>query len=113
RFDFARGVRFSTYATWVIVHDFARRLRRERTRHSRFVTGRQSLFQSIVDHRGGELDVVTSQERSGETIRSMRGQLDDRERNIIVRRFGLTDSKRTLVELGLELGISKERVRQI
>jgi hypothetical protein len=27
RFDFARGVRFSTYATWAILRDFARRIR--------------------------------------------------------------------------------------
>jgi RNA polymerase primary sigma factor len=113
RFDFARGVRFSTYATWVITHDFVRGIRREKTRHTRFVTGRQDVFQSVVDHRSGELPVATEGERSGEAIRSMLGQLDDRERTIIVRRFGLTDNRRTLVELGRELGISKERVRQI
>src|SRR5262249_37112046 len=28
RFDFARGVRFSTYATWAIVRDFARGIRK-------------------------------------------------------------------------------------
>ena len=32
---------------------------------------------------------------------------------IIAARFGLTDKRRTLEQLGRELGISKERVRQI
>jgi DNA-directed RNA polymerase sigma subunit (sigma70/sigma32) len=41
------------------------------------------------------------------------GHLDDREETIIDGRFGLTDERRTLVQLGRELGISKERVRQI
>jgi RNA polymerase primary sigma factor len=41
------------------------------------------------------------------------GLLDDRERMIIVRRFGLIDDKWTLMRLRRELGISKERVRQI
>ena len=32
---------------------------------------------------------------------------------IIVRRFGLIDDKCTLMQLGRELGIARERVRQI
>ena len=41
------------------------------------------------------------------------GRLDDREQTILVRRFGLVGDKQTLVEVGRELGISKERVRQL
>jgi RNA polymerase primary sigma factor len=37
RFDFARGVRFSTYATWAIVRDLARRIRKGESRHVRIV----------------------------------------------------------------------------
>jgi RNA polymerase primary sigma factor len=40
--------------------------------------------------------------------------LDDRERRIIVSRYGLDGaSEQTLEQLGRELGITKERVRQI
>jgi RNA polymerase primary sigma factor len=113
QFDFARGVRFGTYATWVLVHDFARRTRKERVRAARFITGSEDALQSVIDHRTGEGRVVAWREGAQEALRSMLSQLNDRERTIIVRRFGLADDKQTLVELGRELGISKERVRQL
>ena len=40
--------------------------------------------------------------------------LDEREKGIIIKRFGLLDEKpRTLEEVGLEYNLTKERVRQI
>ena len=41
--------------------------------------------------------------------------LDERERQIIVRRFGLDRDReaRTLKEVGEELGVTKERIRQL
>ena len=48
-----------------------------------------------------------------EAIRKMLGCLSAREQTIIINRFGLADDKQTLVEIGRELGISKERVRQL
>jgi RNA polymerase primary sigma factor len=112
RFDFARGIRFSTYATWAIARECTRRVRKERTRHARFVNGSPESFQLIADHRGGFTE-LPRHERSREAIRLLLGRLDDREQRIIARRFGLADTRRTLAELGRELGISKERVRQL
>jgi RNA polymerase primary sigma factor len=112
-FDFARGVRFSTYATWAILREFARRTRREKGRHTRFLTGYPGLFQVVADHRGAGVTEATRPERSLEAVRALLGQLDERERTIIVRRFGLVDDPWTLSQLGRELGISKERVRQL
>ena len=37
----------------------------------------------------------------------------DREREIITRRFGLFDRKETLEQIGELLGITRERVRQL
>jgi RNA polymerase primary sigma factor len=113
RFDFARGVRFSTYATWAILRELAREVRKEKSCQLRIFTGREDLFQAVADHRGGDLTELTRRERLQEAVRSLLGQLDDRERTIIVRRFGLFGDECSLMELGRELGISKERVRQI
>lgn len=38
---------------------------------------------------------------------------DKREQYVILNRFGINDNKRTLSDIGNELGITKERVRQI
>ena len=44
----------------------------------------------------------------------MLGRLDDRERRIMISRYGLDGTREmTLEQLGRELGITKERVRQI
>jgi RNA polymerase primary sigma factor len=49
-----------------------------------------------------------------EAVQGMLGRLDDRERRILVNRYGLGGAgELTLEQLGRELGITKERVRQI
>jgi RNA polymerase sigma factor (sigma-70 family) len=48
-----------------------------------------------------------------EEIPDLLGTLDDRERLILISRFGLGGPERTLRELGESLGVSAERVRQI
>jgi RNA polymerase primary sigma factor len=112
-FDFSRGLRFSTYASWVIVNDFIRNGHKERIRHSRFVTGQEELFRDVADGRGSELAELARQESTVQAITRLLDRLNDRERTIIVRRFGLIDDEQTLIEIARELGISKERVRQI
>ena len=49
-----------------------------------------------------------------DAVKGMLGRLDDRERRIIVSRYGINGvGEQTLEQLGRELGITKERVRQI
>ncbi len=47
------------------------------------------------------------------TISQLLRSLNERETTIIRRRFGLSGGDRTLRQIGTELGISTERVRQI
>jgi RNA polymerase primary sigma factor len=112
RFDFARGRRFSTYATWAITNDLVRRVPRERIRRRRFVTGREQVLQLAVDHRSARCDADEREQRR-DLAQVMLRRLTEREQTILSRRFGLTGEPETLQQLGRALGISKERVRQI
>src|SRR5262249_19707844 len=43
KFDFSRGNKFSTYASWAIMKNFARSIPEERHRRERYVTGHEDL----------------------------------------------------------------------
>ncbi len=114
KFDFSRGNKFSTYASWAIMKNFARTIPEENHRRDRFVTGHEAMFESAPDTRADEHEYESSVKRMQDAVRGMLGGLDDRERKIIVSRYGLGGvSEQTLEQLGRELGITKERVRQI
>ncbi|HEV3167554.1 MAG TPA: sigma-70 family RNA polymerase sigma factor, partial [Isosphaeraceae bacterium] len=114
KFDYARGNKFSTYASWAIMKNFARTIPEENYRRDRFVTGHEEMFEAAADNRTDEHEYESALKRMQETVRGMLGRLDDRERRIIVSRYGLNGtSEQTLEQLGRELGITKERVRQI
>lgn len=114
KFDFSRGNKFSTYASWAIMKNFARSIPEENYRRDRFVTGHEEMFESAADTRADEHEYESSLKRMQEAIQGMLGRLDERERRIIVSRFGLGGAvEQTLEQLGRELGITKERVRQI
>ena len=114
KFDYARGNKFCTYASWAIMKNFARTIPEENYRRDRFVTGHEEMFEAAADNRTDEHEYESAQRRMQEAVKGMLGRLDDRERRIIVSRFGLNGaSEQTLEQLGKELGITKERVRQI
>ena len=114
KFDYARGNKFSTYASWAIMKNYARTIPEENYRRDRFVTGHEEMFEAAADNRIDEHEYESALKRMQEAIRGMLDRLDDREKLIITSRFGLGEaSERTLEQLGRELGITKERVRQI
>jgi len=114
KFDYARGNKFSTYASWAIMKNFIRSIPIENHRRDRFVTGHDDLFEAAADNRSDEHEYENAQRRMRDAVKGMLGRLDDRERRIIVSRFGLDGaSEQTLESLGKELGVTKERVRQL
>jgi len=114
KFDYSRGNKFSTYASWAIMKNYARTIPEELNRRDRFVTGHGEMFEVAADGRSDERQHEAAHARTQEAVKGMLGQLDDRERKIIVSRFGLGGvGEQTLEQLGKELGITKERVRQI
>jgi RNA polymerase primary sigma factor len=113
KFDFSRGYKFSTYASWAIINSLLRGSTRDHQRDP-FLTGYEAMLEATPDHRNDDCPCEMDQERCQEGIRGMLDRLNDRERKIIVSRFGLEGTRqKTLEQLGKELGITKERVRQI
>src|SRR6202035_716483 len=54
KFDFGRGFKFSTYASWAIMKNFARTIPDEKHRRERFVTGHDEVFEVTPDTRTDE-----------------------------------------------------------
>jgi RNA polymerase primary sigma factor len=114
KFDFARGFKFSTYASWAIIKNFARANAEEKRRRNRFGTAHDDLFEAAADHRSDEHEYESDRLRTQEAVQRVLSRLSDRERLIVTSRFGLGGADElTLERIGRNLGISKERVRQI
>ena len=113
RFDFAQGHKFSTYATWAIWNEF-RSDRRDQRLRVRFVPACTAILQNTVDTRADPVEQQLVQDRQERIVAHLLRRLDDRERRILAGRFGIGGARgETLSQIGAELGISKERVRQV
>ncbi len=173
RFDYRRGFKFSTYATWWIrqaisraIADQGRTIRmpihvldavNKLTRTQRELTqvlGRAPTFEELAEDLDLEvtrvvelqriaLDTVSLESPVGEdadgtlgdlvedvdserpadvaTFSSLQDQLaaaleglNDREREVLIMRFGLADGRtRTLEEVGSHFNVTRERIRQL
>jgi RNA polymerase primary sigma factor len=68
----------------------------------------------VEDTRGSDTPETVFREMETEELGAAIGRLPERHRRVLVRRYGLDGRKRaTLAELSKELGVSRERVRQI
>ena len=69
----------------------------------------------IVDEDSITPDSRVSQENLFDDIRKMLSQLSQKERDVLILRYGLDSngSKKTLDEIGSQYGVSRERIRQI
>ena len=113
KFDFTRGTRFSTYATWCIVKRFARVVPEENYVIDTFVTGTEEVIRVRPDKVTGELEREENLAHIRAKLDQVMTHLSDREREILMRRFGLVGSPQTLEQIGQRLGITRERVRQL
>lgn len=114
KFDYGRGNKFSTYATWAIMKNFARSIPDAKTHKQRYMTGHDELFEAKADVRTDEQEVLALADQARARVNRLLEHLDARTREVIRMRTGLDGSEEmTLEQIGQHFGITKERVRQI
>jgi RNA polymerase primary sigma factor/RNA polymerase sigma factor len=115
RFDYSLGNKFSTYATRAIMNQFARTFHLALRQHNRFRTNQSNVFTATLDVRCDHCEFDGARASCKGSIDGILRRLNERERKIIVRRFGLQNGRQpqTLKQVSEVLGVSKERVRQI
>jgi RNA polymerase nonessential primary-like sigma factor len=76
--------------------------------------GERPLLDVIPDENNSDPSSILQDEAVMQHLDSWLDELDEKQRDVVVRRFGLRNHPRgTLEEVGLELGVTRERVRQI
>ncbi len=72
------------------------------------------LSDVVADDNATSLELAAEQRLLADQIRDTLLTLTPRERRVIERRFGLTeDTDETLTSIGREIGVTRERIRQI
>jgi RNA polymerase sigma factor (sigma-70 family) len=108
-FDYRLGNKFSTYATWAILHT----MKNGRTHRLKHATNCISGFDEVLDSKLDESEPEEIVEVTPVQL-AVNDLEDERQKRIIIEAFGLDGKpKRTLEQIGKGLGITKERVRQI
>jgi len=76
--------------------------------------GDRPLLDIIPDENNTDPSSILQGENVTEHLDKWLDELDEKQRDVVVRRFGLRNHPRgTLEEVGVELGVTRERVRQI
>lgn len=114
KFDYSRGFKFSTYASWAIMKNYARSIPEQRIDRERYQTGREELLEHFAGPATEEHELQTHLELRGRLGR-MLSVLPEREREILKLRFGIDGAgePQTLEQVGKSFGVSKERIRQL
>jgi RNA polymerase primary sigma factor len=115
KFDYTKGNKFSTYASWAIMKNFARSIPQEHKVLDRYRTGHETVFDMSPDYRANQFKDELVNQKQRHVIMNILDQLEERERAILMHRYGLEQGEepKTLQQVGEEFGVTKERIRQL
>ena len=116
KFDYARGNRFSTYASWAIMKNYAKSIPEESEQQEQFRSSTPEMLDLIPQTEHGDQGAKTElMVGFRKVLNKVLRTLSEREREVIIARFGLRSdgSRATLEEIGSSFELSKERIRQI
>jgi RNA polymerase primary sigma factor len=119
KFDCGRGFKFSTYACRAIIKSFSRVALKTNRYRGRFpVEFDPELEKSDFLEQKREDTTIYCVDRLREILGDHSPSLSELERDVLRSRFGIrdkveADSPHTLEQVGREIGVTKERVRQI
>ena len=114
KFDYAKGFRFSTYASWALLKNFAKTIPEDNYRGEKFVTGQADLLDCVPDAKNSAKREELATSMRG-AINRVLSKLSARERQVVRSRFGIgaEDHAQTLGEVGKDMNVTRERVRQL
>ena len=113
RFDWQRGFRFSTYLTHAVRRNLCRYITNRRKEKSRFIAAESLESASDPSLRTDAYEQEMSHALN--CLDEMLTMLEPRENYILCSRFGYGEGqeKQTLKVVAEQLGVSRERVRQL
>jgi len=113
KFDYTRGYKFSTYASWAVMRHYARTVPERMVQAARMVTGVDEMLAAAPAAATEAADSAV--EAARHLVAKGLQLLTQREQEIVVRHYGLDNNGHgmTLDQIGESLGVTKERVRQI
>lgn len=122
KFDPSRGKPFVTFAAPYIRHSIEEAVRRVTgeipvlsTDESLPVGSKNNytLLHVLEDKDAPKADLVFEQNALSDDLLQVMDVLNEREQTVVKGCFGVNGERKTMAEIGVELGLKRERVRQI